>query len=306
MKASGTVTLAVDAGGTYYKAALVDADGTILPESFRELPSRSEGDRETILSALRAMLAEMMGIAAAGPVRIGKVAFAFPGPFDHGKGACIMKHKFTAVYGEPLKPHIDAVLGAPAVPVSFHHDLHACTYGAYLYDAAQGFSSVFCVAVGTGLGTGYLRDGTIVMMPHGGPMYPIFQRPYKDGILEDIVSNRGIAGEYRRLTGTAELPDAKAIEILATEHGDEAAREVYRNMGQVLGSVIAPLLDELEVDCLVLGGQISKGYPLFGPALEKELSGKGALRFIGPLRDFTYVAIRGLAALPVPERYGER
>jgi len=294
------MAVAVDAGGTYYKSALVNVNGEIMPGSFRENLSYSDGDSETIIFAFKDMLKQMADFATQSNCQPSKVAIDFPGPFDYQRGACMMRHKFVSIYDIPLTPLVREIFSDPGISVSFHHDMHAYTYGAYKYDAGQGFSRVFCLAIGTGLGAGLVCDGQPVMRQDRGAMFPVFRQPYKDGILEDIVSNRGLVNEYRRLSGfTGEL-DAKIIEQFA-EKDDLAALEVYRNMGTVLGRELRQTFEEYNVQCLLLGGQISRAYHLFGPALEAALEDSKKIQYIGPLKDFTFISIRGVAALPIPD-----
>jgi glucokinase len=294
--------LAVDAGGTYYKSALIDGRGSIIPGTFHEKPSHSDGDKETIIHAFSEMLTGMVQKAIEKKLTIKKAVFGFPGPFDYNRGACITHHKFGAVYNIPLKPIAEDLIASLTnytVPVAYHHDMHAYALGAYLYDAGAGWSRVFCIAIGTGLGGGFVNDGVVDMLPDRKAKFPIFKQPYKEGILEDIVSNRGLAEEYKRKTGFKGEIDAWLLQQKA-DGGDKIAIEVYQNMGTILGNELKPLFRVLEPDCLVLGGQISKAYHVFGPALEKNVKDIKSIKHISPLRDFKYVAVRGTAALPLP------
>jgi len=300
MENADVMAIAIDAGGTYFKSALVDLNGEIFPGSFIERPSFSNAEKDKIIFAFQGLLREMKDCAAQKNFRVSKIAIDFPGPFDYQRGVCMMRHKFFSLYDLPLKPLVMEIIDDPDVPVTFHHDMHAYTYGAYKYDVGQGYSRVFCVAIGTGLGGGLVLNGQPVMRPDRGAMFPIFSKPYKDDILEDIVSNRGLVNEYRRLTGFEGELDAKIIEQFA-EQKDLAALEVYNNMGKVLGEELKEIFEKWDVQCLILGGQISKAYHLFGPALKTALEDSKYIQFIGPLRDFTYISIRGLAALPIPE-----
>jgi len=299
VKEQNAAVIAVDAGGTYYKTALVDLSGNIIQGSFREFPSCSDKEKEKIIFAFKDLMRQIAEYAGQNNYAVSKIAVDFPGPFDYKRGFCMMRHKFASVYELPLKPLVREIFPSATIPVTFHHDMHAYTYGAFKYDAGQGFSRVFCVAIGTGLGGGLVCDGQPVMREDRGAMFPIYKQPYKNGILEDIVSNRGLVNEYRRLTGFSGELDAKIIESFAAQK-DQSAIEVYENMGQVLGEELKQLFKEWDVNCLVLGGQISRAYHLFGPALEKALEDTSCIKYIGPLKDFTHISIRGVAALPVP------
>jgi len=303
------ITLSIDVGGSSYKAAIVDSRGSIIPTTYFEQPSYSDQPINIVLAALRETLERLFEqvqllqrdarlLNDPKIYSISSLAMDFPGPFDYANGQSLMTHKFKSIKGIPLTPFIREIFPCMEIPIVFHHDLHACTYGAYLYDVGQGCSNLFCIAIGTGLGTGYMKEGKVVMRPGKQPMYPIFDTPYENGILEEYVANRGIVNQYRKRTGCTEALDAKQIDYLARYKSDKKAIAAYFEMGRVLGQAVKPLLEKLEVECLIFGGQISKGYDLFGPSLEKELGFVPSLRKIGIIQNLTETTIRGAAALP--------
>ncbi|MBO4446714.1 MAG: ROK family protein, partial [Bacteroidales bacterium] len=114
----------------------------------------------------------------------------------------------------------------------------------------------------------------------------IYNRPYRDGVLEDYVSKRGIAGRY----GDPSLT-VKAIASMAFA-GDEKARNVFAETGEILGENISPILEKYRVETLLLGGQISRSWELFAPALEKALP---AGISVMPLADFDNATFNGLS-----------
>jgi glucokinase len=303
------VILSIDVGGTYYKAAVLDAHTfEILAGSLIECPSSSHKDKDTILDALRSVVDQGLQFCEKSeePLKIHHIAFDWPGPFDYVKGCAMMKHKFQAIYALPLTPVIRSGCHIPGeLPIVYHHDLHAFTYGVCRFGSGKGFRSVFCVTIGTGLGTGCFRDGRLEMNSNGTPRYPLFQKPYGEGIVEDIVSNRGLTTRYNIKTAEKTLhystpaTNAKEIEIRAMTGHDSIALEVYSTMGTVLGSTLKPTLEELEIEALIIGGQISKGFHLFRDTLVKELSGSDFLKYIGPAKDLSNNAIRGCGALPL-------
>jgi glucokinase len=309
------VIISIDAGGTYHKSAVVEVERmTTMPDSVSETRSFSLGDKERVLSALFSVVSDQIarcrayGDGSGEPVEISRIVFDFPGPFNYREGYCMMNHKFTAIYGVPLEPlvrehcHVDA-----SIPIFFHHDLHAFSYGVYLFELKKKAQHLFCVSIGTGLGTGFVQGGQIVMKPSGDPRYPVFQKPYGDGILEDYVSNRGLVRMYETLTDRDEDDlDAKRIQILADRDDDPAAKDAYARMGSILGEGIHSLVRELEIDTLIIGGQVAKGFHLFGPALEASLSDLATLRRVKPTESSATITMLGAASMPTDSlhRYG--
>ena len=260
--------LLLDVGGTFVKCS----DG-------REIPIDSDGGREAIASALRLAVAPALaGNPAAG------VVVGIPGPFDYANGVFQMKHKFAAVYGESFC----SLTGMPPRSVRFEHDVIAMLRGEIARGNGRGHRRVALVALGTGLGFALSIDGEILRGPTGSPRVPIYNRPYRDGILEDYASKRGF------LRGC----DGMSVKELASraKAGDAAAKARFAETGAILGEGVRPVLAEYRIECLLFGGQISRDFELFAPALRQAL-GDAAPAFVGPISDFDNATFNGLETL---------
>ena len=229
------------------------------------------------------------------------LAVAIPGPFDYERGIFLMRHKFAAVYSESFR----TLAGLPeSVDLRFMHDVIAALEGS-LSDpaglvrsgteprAAESFtpSGECCpqlgaspqspaatnqpetalVTIGTGLGFAHTEGGRVQVGPNGSPARSIYNLPWGDGILEDIVSARGIRNAYARLSGRSHLSAAQIAQC--ADAGDEAALQVFSDLGETLGQALAPLLEELHAGTLLLAGQVSKSLPLFSRPLHNALDG---------------------------------
>ncbi len=127
------------------------------------------------------------------------------------------------------------------------------------------------VTIGTGLGFAHTEGGRVQVGPNGSPARSIYNLPWGDGILEDIVSARGIRNAYARLSGHSHLSAAQIAQC--ADAGDEAALQVFSDLGETLGQALAPLLEELHAGTLLLAGQVSKSLPLFSRPLRNALDG---------------------------------
>ena len=56
---------------------------------------------------------------------------------------------------------------------------------------------------------------------------------------------------------------------------DNSSALIFHAFGSALGQFLAPWLKRFEAECLVMGGNISSAYPLFGKNLEDEFSQAG-------------------------------
>ena len=256
----------LDVGGTFIKRA----DGS-------QVPIASDGSAEAIATSLK---------MAVGPLQFVRgIGVCIPGPFDYHEGRFLMQHKFAAVYGKLFRE----LAGIPDwMEVRFGHDVNVPLGGACRMLGLDAGNTAL-VTLGTGLGFSYAVCGEVQMDESGSPARDLWNVPYKEGILEDAISSRGIRNAYQALTGDSSQ-SAYAIAQKAFA-GEEAALEVYSGMGQQLGDALSPLLAELEVDTLLMGGQISKSLSLMIRPLQNALEGVK----IAPLPDGAVFA--GLKAL---------
>ncbi|MBQ3722639.1 MAG: ROK family protein [Bacteroidales bacterium] len=255
-------------GGTFIKCS----DG-------RCIPMPSAGSRDEIATALRLAVAGLVpggrGVRAAESLtpsgeccpnspatpQSPALAVAIPGPFDYEKGIFLMRHKFAAVYGESFR----ALAGLPEdADIFFCHDVIAALLGC------EG-ENVALVTIGTGLGFAHKENGRVQVGPTGSPARPIYNLPWGDGILEDVVSARGLRTAYTRLTGRGDLSAAQIAHL--AQNDDEAALQVFSDLGETFGEALAPILEELHIGTLLLAGQISKSLPLFERPLRNALDG---------------------------------
>lgn len=280
--------LALDAGGTFLKCGLF-SDGMLISGSLDSQPVNSNGTFEEVHAAYFTLLTRVRDFAMLNSFIIKEVSVDTPGPFDFKNGISRMTHKYLAIKDKPLIPVIRAPLGD--VRVRFMHDSAAFIYGAAT--GAPGYRRYAGVMIGTGLGFALMIDGVVLRNENGGPARSIYAQPYKNGIAEDVVSGRGIVSAYN---ARSKFPVMSAKKIGdRAESGDELSLSVYRDMAVVLAEIISPILDEYNIEALLLGGQISKSFPIFGDILKEKLADVNSLKFIAPARDIDMAHLIGAA-----------
>lgn len=272
--------LAIDAGGTSLKAALIPeqpadfGESGLLDRTFFTLAVNSDGTSEEILNSFRTLGMWGADLAQREKFTIKRVAVCVPGPFDYSRGASLMKHKYQAIYGIPLGPQIMEGAGH-AYPITFMHDSIAFLLGA-VRSAAAGKKHLCGVTLGTGLGYAAMIDGKIQEHPTGGPVLRLYAEPYLDGIAEDYVSKRGILKRYEALTGLRDPQLSVADLARLTGNDDAAARKVFAETGTHLGRILLPVLKEYHFSDVLLGGAISKSAHLFLEELNEVIADTGA------------------------------
>lgn len=269
----------LDVGGTFIKCG----DG-------REIPIDSGGTGSDIANSLK---------TAVGNVNAGDyVAVAIPGKFDYDNGIFLMKHKFASVYGEKFSDIVLSGTGLTEADVAFRfiHDVNCMLLGEITSGAASGEGNTALVTLGTGLGFSMYVNGKILENDMKSPLVSIYGRPFRDGILEDYVSKRGIISGYHRNGGEGDKSmTVKMISDLA-HTGDPIALTTFEEVGGILGDTISPILAEYNIGCLLFGGQISRSFDLFGPALMRSLHGVPSLKKVVPVSDFSNATFNGLRA----------
>ena len=203
-----------------------------------------------------------------------------------------MKHKFQAVYGDRFADLItDGTLSVKKF--CYIHDVNCMLQGALQDPTLRHYRRIALVTLGTGLGFTYAVEGVIQCNPMGSPAINLYNRPYKDSIAEDYVSKRGAMRAWCDVTGH-EWPSGQSVkDVVSTDAGAAA----FALMGKRLGEAATPLLNELRIDCLLFGGQISKSFFLMERTLRESLNDVPSLRYSGPLPDLDNATFNGLRSL---------
>ncbi|HHY82957.1 MAG TPA: ROK family protein [Clostridiales bacterium] len=285
--------LAIDAGGSYLKAALIKVDGCIVPDSFVKMPIESNGTVDQIkevytnTARLGAEKARQHSLNLAG------VGVSTPGPFNYIDGISLMKHKYSSIYGIPIRPWIENETGK--IPILFLHDSTAFILGATFKGRYSDFKRIAGVIIGTGLGFASMFDSKVYNNPQGGPGISIFARQYREGTAEEYVSRRAIIRQYRNMVPQAdEKIDVLDISILARA-GNTKAKKVFLDLGSHLAEILHDILFEYKFQCLLLGGAISKSADLFLPLLSQKLADIPSLKLIEQIEDIDNAPLLGAA-----------
>ncbi len=268
--------LLLDVGGTFIKCS----DG-------REIPIDSDGPREAVCAAF----IDATGPYAASHSR-GKVAVAVPGPFNYREGVFLMKHKFASVYGENFR---DLACLPPEMEVRYTHDVNGMLSGEMAFGNGKGYNRVALITLGTGLGFSMSVDGEILMNETGSPLISIFDRPFRDGTLEDYAAMRGFMSAFADNGGLG-AETVKDIALLAAK-GDGPALKTFRDVALTLSGAIAPILQEYGIECLLFGGQISRSFCYMQEALGEGFVQCSSLRTMSQISDFDNATFNGLRSL---------
>ena len=267
--------IGVDIGGSHISCAAVDlVSYKVLRETLAEEAVDNKAQAEEIISIWAKALSRVMKKIPHGHLK--GIGFGMPGPFDYVKGICYIKGvaKYENLYGCNVKDAISESLNVPeSFPIRFMNDVSAFAVGEALKGKAAKVTRSMCVTLGTGFGSAFIKDHIPIV---DGPEVPklgcVYHLPYKDNIADDYFSTRWFIGSYKKLTGK-HLNGVKEIAELAAN--DKAAKDLFTEFGNNLGTFLAPWLIRFKAEIVVVGGNISHAWDHFGHIFESRLKKEG-------------------------------
>ncbi|MCJ7447084.1 MAG: ROK family protein [Bacteroidales bacterium] len=267
--------IGVDIGGSHISCAAVDlVSYKILRETLTEKAVDNKAPAGEIIAIWAKALSEVIKKIPHG--RLKGIGFGMPGPFDYVKGISYIKGvaKYENLYGCNVKNAISESLNVPeSFPVRFMNDVSSFAVGEALVGKAAKVTRSMCVTLGTGFGSAFISDRIPVV---DGPEVPklgcVYHLPYKDNIADDYFSTRWFLGSYNKLTGK-HMSGVKEIAELAIN--DKAVKDLFTEFGNNLGSFLAPWLIRFKAEIVVVGGNISHAWNLFGNIFESRLKKEG-------------------------------
>ncbi len=172
-------TVGVDLGGTKAAAALVDAKGRLLAETFRPtVPERLKtmdpraSDKAPIAAMVREHINYVVGAIAETVTGLIKdndlrtsdllgIGLASAGPMNIERGTLEYPSNFTGWKVVPLVELVRKRLATEGVrlPISFQNDAIAAALGEGWVGSARGDQTYAIITVGTGIGTGVIFNG---------------------------------------------------------------------------------------------------------------------------------------------------
>lgn len=253
----------VDFGATKIRAGVADTAGRILGKPVT-VPTEADREAEVVVGNIVRAIEGAVGKAGKRAKDLTGIGVGSPGPLDLDTGTILNPPNLPTLQNFGLKASLEKRTG---LQVFVNNDANVFVLGEAWFGAGRGARIVYGVTLGTGFGSGFVIDGKI----YGGATgtaAEIWCFPYRDGIVEDYVSGRGVKRMYRDRTGK----DIEPREIAENaRQGDSAAREAWQEFGTHLGIALAYVVDVVDPAVMVIGGSISYQYDLFREAMEHTL-----------------------------------
>jgi N-acetylglucosamine repressor len=244
-------------------AAAVDLTGAIRDRadiSFETPPSPAE-----VIASI-AKLVEKLSFE-----RILGIGISISGFVDPATGMDL----YSPILGWRNVPLRDPISQRTGLPVWIENDVNALALAERWYGAGRNYNHFICITVGEGIGAGVVIGGEIYRGAFGGagelghitinPDGPVC-RCQERGCLEVYASDYFLNEEASRLG----FPDIQGL-IDAARNGDADAKVAFARMGRYLGFGAKNLVNLLNPEAIILGGERMDASDLFLSAIEDEV-----------------------------------
>ena len=273
------IAVGIDIGGTNTAFGLVDAEGKVYVSdkiSTKAFPdvdeyvSRLAGDIKNYLNALNFDY-ELQGIGIGAPN-----ANYFKGVIEDAPN---LPWKGIVPLCGKLHAHF------PRVTTLMTNDANAAAVGELVYGAAKGMKNFIVITLGTGVGSGFVVDGKLMLGNNsvaGELGHVIVKQDGREcgcgrkGCLETYASATGIKRTVFKLLadhmGPSEFRDVSFNQLSAemitraTLNDDPLGVEAYEHTGKILGAALANAVAITDPEAIFLFGGLAKaGKYIFEP-----------------------------------------
>lgn len=264
--------IGIDIGGTNTKFGVVDRNGHILEQD--RMSTAAHEDVEEFINELSSKLSPMIERAGGRAQFAGIGAGAPNGNYYTGNIEYAANLKWRGII-----PFAKLLSDKTGLPVRLTNDANAAAMGEMMYGCAKGMKHFIVITLGTGVGSGIVIDGKILLGHDGfaGELGHTISR--HEGRLHKGTGLRGSLEAYASATGVRETalelltqyPEKESllrdysINELTSESvyecamkGDAIANEIFEFTGQILGESLANFVMFSSPEAIILFGGLTK------------------------------------------------
>ena len=264
----------IDIGATSLDVALADVTGAILHRASE--PTDVHFSPETVLGRCSELLLELVRAEGAVSDQILGIGVGVPGPVDFARGVLVAPPLMPEWENFPIRDFFKKVFVSAFVAVD--NDVNIMALGEQRAGDGGGIDHFIFVKIGTGIGAGIVSNGRIhrgsdgcagdighICVETEGPLCSCGNK----GCLEAMAAGPAVAtraleaarngtspilSQMREANGGVLRPeDVNA----ACREGDQAALDIIRDSGQMIGDVLASLVNFFNPSHIFVGGGIT-------------------------------------------------
>ncbi|MED5219457.1 MAG: ROK family protein [Candidatus Neomarinimicrobiota bacterium] len=246
--------IGIDLGGTKIEGILLDQQNQVL-ERIR-VPTQQENGYEAILSRIVTLIKDIQSRSD----QAASIGICTPGAIEPTEG--VLKNSNTVcLNGKPLKDDLESALDCS---IEMENDANCFALAEAALGAAKGYSTVFGVIMGSGVGGGIVFSqrihrgrlfiagewGHITLHPNGLNCYC-----GRQGCVEKYISGTALEKRWNELDGENLALDqiVSKFDPLPDDRYRKWKTEFLDNFGRALATVI----NIVDPDAIVLGGGVS-------------------------------------------------
>jgi len=262
-----SIAIGVDIGGSHISSAAVDlSTHLIIRETASEQKINNKAGADEILEGWVRALAGT--ISAIDKDKLTGIGFAMPGPFDYPNGIALFERveKYESLYGINISDQLrDRLKLNQDVHFRYINDATSFAIAEAWIGKASKYDKMIALTLGTGFGSALINQGIPVLSGDTVPeMGCVWHIPFKSGIADDYFSTRWFIKNYYEKTGT-KVHGVKDIAGMADR--DPAALAIFEEYGSNMGNFLAPWISKFDAKVIVIGGNVTGAFHLFGNPL---------------------------------------
>jgi glucokinase len=275
--------LGIDVGGTKIAAALVDSKGHIIEEAKETTCCE---DLSSFLLPLCKVIDDLLEFSANKKFKIGGIGLAIAGFIDFRKQTVIFAPNL------PLKEvPIKDILEERFNTLTFiDNDANCAAWGEKLFGAGRDAENLICVTLGTGIGGGIILGGRLYRGAVGGAgeighMVIDLQGQHcgcgSFGCFEALASAQALV----RRTISEAPSDSLILEFVkgerqkisgetiteAARKGDIFAQTILADIGRIIGTGLANLINIFDPEVIVVGGGLAEASEFILPLAREQV-----------------------------------
>ena len=248
--------LAVDVGGTKMEAALVAEDGALVEGSRSRRPTGRDATFASLDAAVTAIVEHALAALPPSAELVG-AGIGSAGPVDRTVGAIMpVNMPLARGYGleQAVRDAASAVLGRD-VAARLGHDGGALALAESWLGATQGAGASLSIVVSTGVGGGFVANGSYIPGATGNAGH-LGQVRREGGLtLEEIASGPASATWAQQQGWTGATGEDLARDAAA---GDAVARAAIERSARAVGEALADAATLVDLDVVAIGGGFSR------------------------------------------------
>lgn len=261
--------IGIDLGGTKVLSALIDKTTGKVVASVKKKTKKDKGPNK-ILEKIVESIQELIDDKHVEKGSIESIGIGAAGQVDRKNGILLAASNLDC-FNVPLKQIIEDEF---SIPTYVGNDVEIATLGELKFGAGKGYQNLVCVFVGTGVGSGIVRDGELyqgatgtageighIVVDYGGRQCGCGAM----GCLEAYASRSAIE---KRITGALKkgrnsiildyIEDGKPISSSmirkSLEQGDELVTQALDEASEYLSAGLASVINFINPELIILGG----------------------------------------------------